>query len=65
MSAKLSHGVDAKIFRNTAKKTRAINLSARVSRGGIRLQFRKIMILGIDMQKGVIYETLFVVCLFM
>lgn len=37
MSATLSHGVDKKIFRNTAKKTRAINLTAKVSRGGIRL----------------------------
>lgn len=37
MSAKLRHGVDKRIFRNTAKKTRAINLSPRVSRGGIRL----------------------------
>lgn len=37
MSAELSKGVDRKIFRNTAKKTRSINLSPRVSRGGIRL----------------------------
>ena len=37
MSAKLTKRVDRKIFRNTAKKTRAINLSPRVSRGGIRL----------------------------
>ena len=37
MSAKLKHSVDRKIFRNTAKKTRAINLSPKVSRGGIRL----------------------------
>ena len=37
MSTNLRHSVDKKIFRNTAKKTRAINLSPRVSRGGIRL----------------------------
>lgn len=37
MSAKLKKRIDKKIFRNTAKKTRAINLSPRVSRGGIRL----------------------------
>ena len=37
MSAKLKNSVDKKIFRNTAKKTRAVNLSPRVSRGGIRL----------------------------
>ena len=37
MSAKLHKRIDRKIFRNTAKKTRAINLSPRVSRGGIRL----------------------------
>lgn len=37
MSAKLRHGKDRLIFRNTAKKTRAINLSPKVSRGGIRL----------------------------
>ena len=37
MSAILSKGVDSKIFRNTAKRTRSINLSAKVSRGGIRL----------------------------
>lgn len=37
MSGKLMHSIDRKIFRNTAKKTRAINLSPRVSRGGIRL----------------------------
>lgn len=33
----LRHSIDKKIFRNTAKKTRSINLSPRVSRGGIRL----------------------------
>lgn len=37
MSTNLDHSIDKKIFRNTAKKTRAVNLSARVSRGGIRL----------------------------
>lgn len=37
MSGHLKHSVDRKIFRNTAKLTRAINLSPRVSRGGIRL----------------------------
>lgn len=37
MSGRLKKSVDRKIFRNTAKKTRAINLSPRVSRGGIRL----------------------------
>lgn len=37
MSTNLNHAVDKKIFRNTAKKTRSINLSPRVSRGGIRL----------------------------
>lgn len=29
--------LDAKIFRHTAERTRSINLSPRVSRGGIRL----------------------------
>lgn len=29
--------VDKKIFRNTAERTRVINLSPRISRGGIRL----------------------------
>lgn len=29
--------IDAKIFRHTAERTRKINLSPRVSRGGIRL----------------------------
>lgn len=33
----LNSSTDKKIFRNTAKKTRAVNLSPRVSRGGIRL----------------------------
>ena len=37
MSATLSKAVDRRIFRNTAKRTRAVNLSPRVSRGGIRL----------------------------
>lgn len=37
MSGKLKKSVDRKIFRNTAKRTRAINLTPRVSRGGIRL----------------------------
>lgn len=55
MSAKLKHSVDKKIFRNTAKKTRAINLHPRVSRGGIRLWlFRVIMISGRFSYKGVI-----------
>lgn len=30
-------GLDRKIFRHTAERTRSINLSPRVSRGGIRL----------------------------
>lgn len=30
-------GIDRKIFRNSAERTRSINLSPRVSRGGIRL----------------------------
>ena len=33
----LSKSADKKIFRHSAEKTRAINLSPRVSRGGIRL----------------------------
>lgn len=37
MSAKLRKRVDKKIFRHSAERTRAINLSPRVSRGGIRL----------------------------
>ena len=37
MSAKLKKSVDKQIFRHSAEKTRAINLSPRVSRGGIRL----------------------------
>lgn len=37
MSGRLKRSVDKKIFRNTAKKTRAVNLLPRVSRGGIRL----------------------------
>lgn len=34
---KLKKKKDKKIFRNTAERTRAINLSPIVSRGGIRL----------------------------
>lgn len=34
---KLPKKVDRKIFRNTAEKTRAINLAPVTSRGGIRL----------------------------
>lgn len=34
---KLPKKVDKKIFRHTAEKTRAINLSPVTSRGGIRL----------------------------
>lgn len=37
MSAKLRKRVDKKIFRHSAERTRSINLSPRVSRGGIRL----------------------------
>lgn len=37
MSARLSKNKDKRIFRNTAQRTRAINLNPRVSRGGIRL----------------------------
>lgn len=37
MSAKLKKRVDKKVFRHSAERTRAINLSPRVSRGGIRL----------------------------
>lgn len=33
----LSSGRDRRIFRNTAEKTRIVNLSPRVPRGGIRL----------------------------
>ena len=33
----LRKSVDKKIFRHTAEKTKAINLSPRISRGGIRL----------------------------
>lgn len=33
----LRKGRDKRIFRHTAERTRAINLSPRVSRGGIRL----------------------------
>lgn len=33
----LNKSVDRKIFRNSARKTRAINLSGSPSRGGIRL----------------------------
>lgn len=33
----LSKSIDKRIFRHTAEKTRAINLSPRLSRGGIRL----------------------------
>lgn len=33
----LKKSVDRKIFRNTAERTKAINLSPRISRGGIRL----------------------------
>ena len=38
MSKKLKKKVDKKIFRNTAERTKAINLSPVSSRGGIRLQ---------------------------
>lgn len=34
---KLKKSVDKKIFRNTAERTRSINLAPSVSRGGIRL----------------------------
>lgn len=34
---KLKKSVDRKIFRHTAEKTKAINLSPNLSRGGIRL----------------------------
>lgn len=34
---KLKKKIDKKIFRNTAERTKAINLSPSVSRGGIRL----------------------------
>lgn len=37
MSAKLRKSVDKKVFRHSAERTRVINLSPRVSRGGIRL----------------------------
>lgn len=37
MAGKLRKRVDKKIFRNTAKRTRAVNVSPSVSRGGIRL----------------------------
>lgn len=37
MKKKLMKKVDRKIFRNTAERTRAINLSPVTSRGGIRL----------------------------
>lgn len=33
----LKKSVDKKIFRHTAERTKAINLSPRMSRGGIRL----------------------------
>lgn len=33
----LKKSVDRKIFRNSARRTRAINLTRHVSRGGIRL----------------------------
>ena len=33
----LKKSVDKKIFRHTAERTKAINLNARVNRGGIRL----------------------------
>ena len=38
MKKKLKKKVDKKIFRNTAERTKAINLSPVTSRGGIRLQ---------------------------
>lgn len=37
MRARLSRSVDARVFTNTAKKTKKINLSATPMRGGIRL----------------------------
>lgn len=37
MKKKLKKKVDKKIFRNTAERTRSINLSPVSSRGGIRL----------------------------
>lgn len=37
MAGNLSKKKDAKIFRNTAKKTRKINLMKYIPRGGIRL----------------------------
>lgn len=36
MSRKKAHGGDKKIFRETAKKTKAINYNTGVARGGIR-----------------------------
>ena len=33
----LKKGVDKKIFRHTAERTKAINVSPRIARGGIRL----------------------------
>ena len=37
MAIHMKKSVDKKIFRHTAERTRSINLSHRVSRGGIRL----------------------------
>ena len=34
---RMRKGLDRKIFRNTAERTRSINLSPRAARGGIRL----------------------------
>lgn len=37
MRTTLHHNVDSRVFTNTAKKTKKINLSAVPMRGGIRL----------------------------
>lgn len=34
---KMKKGIDKKVFSNTATKTKAINLGAKIYRGGIRL----------------------------
>lgn len=37
MAGRVRSGIDRKIFRTTAMKTKDINIRPRVSRGGIRL----------------------------